>query len=112
MKNQTLCKFILMIASISGCEGSSTDHRWSYHNYNSTVCVDTTAYIRYDSYGGEATFSCHPGAVTSVMESDRPGASRSAGYIVICNCRDAPSEKDMIDSQAEKDIRESESEYN
>lgn len=99
MKNKRLCKLIFIIASISGCGASSTDHRSSYHNTDSTICVDTSSYVRYDSYGRESTFACHPGAIASVIETEKPGASRSAGYIVLCNCRDASIEKNIQESE-------------
>jgi len=81
---KTFFKFFSIISLISGCQASAVDNRNSFRNKNADICVDSSAYIRYGSSGKEATFTCNPKAVASIVE---PNNSYD-GYIIICKCRD------------------------
>ena len=96
--SKVLTKYILVMASISGCD---LDNRSSYTANDPGVCVDSSAYIKFASNGRGLTFACYPGAVSSIIEVDKPANSRQAGYIVLCTCRDTKSEGDIQESETE-----------
>jgi hypothetical protein len=95
--SKVLTKSILVIASISGCNGADLNVRSSYVSTNSDVCVDTSTYIKYWSSGSELTFTCHPGAVASIIDVDK----NETGYIVLCTCRDTKPEGDIQEPETE-----------
>jgi hypothetical protein len=96
--SKVLTKSILVMASISGCD---LDNGSSYTTKDPGVCVDSSAYIKFTSNGRGLTFACHPGAVSSIIEVDKPANSRHAGYIVLCTCRYTKSESDIQESETE-----------